>query len=123
MMTEAETQILLTRCDHTLSTTLAQIRLAVAQVSPAAKQLPDDSEEKRHLMTGLSVMHQLHAHLLDQLNQLNALSVGMLRSHSEPKRQALAPDNTSAPESAVAADGGDVCSTGSGGTKSNVFVH
>lgn len=123
MMTEAETQILLTRCDHTLSTTLAQIRLAVAQVTPAAKQLPDDSEEKRHLMTGLSVMHQLHAHLLDQLNQLNALSIGMFSSHSDPKRQTRAPDNTNASGSAVAADSGGVCSTGTDGTKSKVFVH
>lgn len=123
MMTEAETQILLTRCDHTLSTALAQIRLAVAQVTPAAKQLPDDSEEKRHLMTGLSVMHQLHAHLLDQLNQLNALSVGMFSSHSDPKRQTHARNNTNAPGNAVATDSGGVCSTGADGTKSKVFVH
>jgi hypothetical protein len=79
-MTEAETQILLTKCDHTLSTTLAQLRLIVAHVTPVANGLQEGSADKGYLVTSLAGLHQLHGYLLEQLNQLNALSVNSARN-------------------------------------------
>lgn len=76
-MNQAETQIFLTGCDHILTLTLAQLRIAVAHVTPVAQSLEEGSKNREYLDSGLGHLHQLHGYLLDQLSRLSALSAQM----------------------------------------------
>ncbi|EPS1224421.1 hypothetical protein QZN01_25475 [Burkholderia cenocepacia] len=76
-MNDAETQIFLTACDHALTFTTAQIRMAVAYVTPVAQTLENGSENRGYLDSSLEHLHLLHGYLLDQLARLNAMSAEM----------------------------------------------
>ncbi|KVF49493.1 hypothetical protein [Burkholderia cenocepacia] len=73
-MNDAETQIFLTGCDHALTFTMAQIRMAVAHATPVAQSLEHGSANRDYLERSLLHLHQLHGYLLDQLGRLNAMS-------------------------------------------------
>ncbi|WP_423370659.1 hypothetical protein [Burkholderia sp. LMG 32019] len=73
-MNDAETQIFLAACDHALTFTMAQIRMAVAHATPVAQSLDQGSVNRDYVERSLLHLHQLHAYLLDQLGRLNAMS-------------------------------------------------
>ncbi|WP_296226912.1 hypothetical protein [Ralstonia sp. UBA689] len=121
-MTEAETQILLTKCDHTLSTTLAQLRLIVAHVTPVANGLLEGSADKGYLVKSLAGLHQLHGYLLEQLNQLNALSVSSARNVAA-QGQTAAEHQPGTSASHVPPDNGAPCTTNLESMKPEFSVH
>ncbi|MCW3538950.1 MULTISPECIES: hypothetical protein [Burkholderia cepacia complex] len=95
-MNDAQTQIFLAACDHALTFTTAQIRLAVAYVTPVAQTLENGSVNRGYLDSSLEHLHLLHGYLLDHLARLNAMSAEMGSKHTDEIRLGSSDKATSA---------------------------